>query len=188
VIQEEINRLGRLTHQMLATSSQTQQQTPRPTDLHQTLNDLQMLVGKRLQQSNVQLKLRLDGELPSVIGVPSSIQQVLLNLIINATEAMAEGGTLTIESGYEPQASEVWLSFQDTGVGIPSDALADIFDPFYTTKVKGSGLGLWISSEIVKTLGGRIDVESRVGRGSRFTVCLPAATPAQLTALETEEP
>jgi two-component system NtrC family sensor kinase len=173
VIQEEISRLGQLTHQMLATSSrETSQQTPRPTDLHETLNDMQMLVGKRLQQANTRLELRLAPSLPPVMAVTSSLQQVMLNLIINAIEAMPEGGTLTIESGYDTRAGEVWLSFQDTGVGISADALSDIFDPFYTTKVKGSGLGLWISSEIVESLGGRIEVESQPGKGSRFTLYL----------------
>jgi two-component system NtrC family sensor kinase len=173
VIQEEINRLGQLTHQMLATSSrESSQQTPRPTDLHQTLNDMQMLVGKRLQQASTHLELRLAPSLPPVMAVTSLLQQVMLNLIINAIEAMPEGGTLTIESGYETDADEVWLSFQDTGVGISADALTDIFDPFYTTKVKGSGLGLWISAEIVESLGGRIEVESQLGKGSRFTLYL----------------
>ncbi len=187
VIQEEIDRLGRLTHQMLATSSQTGQEIPQPTDLHQALNDLQVLVAKHLQQANVQLKLHLAPNLPPVMAVSSSLQQVMLNLIINAIEAMPKGGTLTIESGYEADRPEVWLGFKDTGVGIPSDALAEIFDPFYTTKVKGSGLGLWISLQIVKAVGGRIDVESRLGRGSRFTVRLVPAAAAESPVKESEK-
>jgi signal transduction histidine kinase len=176
VIQEEINRLAQLTQQMLATGSQTRQQAPRPTDLHQTLNELHVLVGKRLQQAHVQLRLRLAPSLPSVKAVAGSLQQVLLNLIINAIEAMPEGGTLTIASGMSPDRSEVWLAVQDTGVGIPGAALAEIFDPSYTTKVKGSGLGLWISSEIIRSLGGRIEVESKLGKGSRFIIHLLTAS------------
>ena len=99
------------------------------------------------------------------------VRQALLNLIKNALQAMTKGGVLTLATGQN--ADEIWVSVSDTGSGIPADQVKNIFEPFYTTKKKGSGLGLMIVQRIVRDHGGRIELESHVERGTTFRICLP---------------
>jgi signal transduction histidine kinase len=103
------------------------------------------------------------------------MQQVFVNLAKNAMQAMAKGGTLTVQSGGDSEV--VWVSVADTGGGIPSEKLNRIFEPFYTTKKKGTGLGLMIVQRIVRAHGGNIEIESQVGRGTTFRVRLPLHEP-----------
>jgi len=100
-------------------------------------------------------------------------KQVILNLILNAQEAMPGGGSLVV--GVRQHDSEIYVSFTDTGMGIPEGNMAKIFDPFFSTKIDGTGLGLAVSYGIVEGHGGRIEVKSDVNRGSTFTVILPAS-------------
>nr|WP_239150114.1 histidine kinase [Burkholderia pseudomallei] len=113
------------------------------------------------------------GELPAVECMPSQLNQVVMNLLMNAAQAIVEHGTITIRTRREGDG--VTIAIEDTGVGIPADRLAKIFDPFYTTKPvgKGTGLGLSVSYGIVEKHGGRITVDSEPGNGSRFTIWLP---------------
>lgn len=143
----------------------------------------------------IDIKLNLN-DVPVVTADPHQLQQVLVNLFINASDAMPEGGTLTVESGVRkgtvpdlraeqgeavesglsPKKSEwVEISVADTGIGMSDDEIRKIFDPFYTTKEpgRGTGLGLAICMRIIESFGGRIEVESRKGEGSRFSVLLP---------------
>jgi two-component system, NtrC family, sensor kinase len=118
------------------------------------------------------------GELPPVQCLPSQLNQVFLNLLVNAAQAMPNRGTISISTGV--QADCVWIAISDTGQGIPEANLARIFDPFFTTKPvgQGTGLGLSLSYGIVKKHHGRIDVETRVGAGTTFTVVLPIVQPS----------
>jgi signal transduction histidine kinase len=95
----------------------------------------------------------------------------LVNLIKNALQAMTKGGTLTLQTGENDDG--VWISVADTGGGIPQEQINRIFEPFYTTKKKGSGLGLMIVQRIVRAHNGRIELESHVGRGTTFRIWLP---------------
>jgi two-component system NtrC family sensor kinase len=106
---------------------------------------------------------------------PAQFQQVALNLIINAAEAMEDGGTLSVSTRFEPENDSLAVMISDTGYGIPEENFEKLFDPFFTTKEvgHGTGLGLAISYGIIKEHGGRIDVESEVGQGTTFTVHLP---------------
>lgn len=115
------------------------------------------------------------GDVPKVKCMPSQINQVFLNMITNASQAMEDDGTLTIRSVARPNAVEV--SFEDTGSGIPDDVLPKIFDPFFTTKPvgEGTGLGLSIVHKIIQGHGGAIRVKSQVGKGTTFFVELPIA-------------
>jgi signal transduction histidine kinase len=99
------------------------------------------------------------------------VQQVLVNLIKNAMQAMSKGGTLTLQTG--GGGDGVWVSVADTGGGIPQEQINRIFDPFYTTKKKGTGLGLMIVQRIVRAHGGRIELDSHVGRGTVFRLWFP---------------
>jgi signal transduction histidine kinase len=146
-----------------------------PLDLNATVEHAIRLVEPELQHANIQLKKRYAVNLPSVLGNRSQLQQVLLNLVFNAKDAMPEGGSLTL--GTETKDGQVLLSCSDTGLGIPHQQLNLVFDPFFTTKEvgKGVGLGLYVCQRIVQEHRGRIEVESTVGRGTTFTVSLPLA-------------
>lgn len=119
-------------------------------------------------------------ELPRVRCAPSQMNQVLLNLFTNAVQAMTEKGRLFIRTWYDEQC--VYVSVQDTGRGIPEEQLSRIFDPFFTTKPagQGTGLGLYITYQIVQRHGGRIQVGSKVGVGTRFVIALPRPRPHTL--------
>jgi signal transduction histidine kinase len=135
---------------------------------------------RELSNRGIELKTDLaDGEL-QVIGDPRQLQQVFANIILNARKAMQSGGRLSVKSAWVPQESggdRIAISFGDTGCGISGENLVRVFEPFFTTGEvgQGSGLGLSVSYGIVKDHGGNIDVESKVGVGSTFTVLLPAA-------------
>jgi signal transduction histidine kinase len=144
-----------------------------PVDIAAVLDDVLSLAGKRIQHGHVAVHRTEPTQLPPVDGISNLLKQVFLNLIINAVEAMPEGGHLYIDTSWDEQRGEVSVSFTDTGQGIPVSDLANIFDPFFTSKPKGTGLGLSISHGIIERHGGRIDVKSEVEKGSTFTVSLP---------------
>jgi two-component system NtrC family sensor kinase len=114
-----------------------------------------------------------DADLPRVPCLPAQINQVVMNLLVNAAHAIDERGTITVRSGHD--ASWAWIEIADTGHGMAPEVQKRIFDPFYTTKPvgKGTGLGLSISYDIVAKHGGRIDVSSEPGQGTTFRVSLP---------------
>jgi signal transduction histidine kinase len=150
-------------------------------DLNDGLNSTLGMAKHQLKSATVEKHL---GEIPAVFCSPSQINQVFLNLINNAVEALDRGrGKIVIRS--RKHADGVAVDFQDNGSGIPSDVLPKIFDPFFTTKDigKGTGLGLSISYKIIRQHGGRIDVESKPGQGTRFTVILPLKPPAEPVAV-----
>lgn len=144
-------------------------------DVH--LNDLLertlVFVAKQLKQGHIELVRELYPELPVIRGNPMQLQQVFTNLILNASQAMPEGGGLTVRTGLSGET--VFISVSDTGKGIPPEFRHRIFDPFFTTKPvgEGTGLGLSVSYGIVKRHGGEIRVESEPGAGATFTVVLP---------------
>jgi len=141
------------------------------------LNETLALVQNQLKHARVKVVREAGANLPPVLGDRPPLQQVFLNLILNAVDAMPQGGTLTITTRRTPDGDYVAVDVADTGVGIPEHLLASIFDPFFTTKPhgKGSGLGLSVSLGIVRRHGGDIRVRSRRGEGSTFTVLLPVA-------------
>jgi hypothetical protein len=139
--------------------------------IHETLN----LVEHQLQKSAIEVKLDAPPALPPVKGNAGKLQQVFLNLFLNARDAMDGGGTLAIHVWSESGFARIDVS--DTGQGIAAEHLERIYDPFFTTKAarKGTGLGLSVTYGIVREHGGTIEVESRIGAGSRFRVELPLA-------------
>ena len=121
---------------------------------------------------NVKVVRKLDESLPAIMVDPDQLGQVFANIIRNGIQAMPEGGQLTVRSEvFRP--GWVAISFADTGVGIPSEELPKIFEPLFTTKAKGIGLGLAVTSTLVEGHGGTVEVQSKVGKGSTFTVRLP---------------
>jgi signal transduction histidine kinase len=151
-----------------------------PTDLVRLAEEVIMLVGKDLVKNRVRLEFQVSGR-PHARVSPAQIQQVLLNLIINARQAMPQGGTVRVGVALEPSGGLADLSVADTGAGIAPADLKRIFEPFFTTKTGpdssgqgGTGLGLSVCRDIVEAHKGRLRVESRPGHGSTFTVRLPA--------------
>jgi signal transduction histidine kinase len=128
----------------------------------------------------VEVKAILDRGLPRVLGDPSQLEQVLLNLCLNASQAMAGGGTLTVRSFAEER--RVTVEVQDTGPGIPDDVRPHIFKPFFTTKTEGNGLGLAISARIIAEHGGNIAYRCPPGGGTVFTITLNQAPTASTGA------
>jgi signal transduction histidine kinase len=158
-----------------ARNNSTQRQM---TDLVALVEELLVLTEKDLSKHRVQLEKKYQGR-PKAPVVPAQIEQVLLNLIINARQAMARGGRLRIEVRENARTQMAELVVADSGVGIAPDKLRLIFEPFYTTKEPdehghgGTGLGLSVCRQIIDQHHGRIRVESLVGKGSTFTIKLP---------------
>ncbi|MEW5890634.1 MAG: ATP-binding protein [Pseudomonadota bacterium] len=140
-------------------------------DLHKCLDSTLNVVWNELKYKAEVVKEY--GQLPEVECVPSQLNQVFMNLLVNAAQAISEFGKITIRTGAE--GGWVWVAVTDTGSGIAPENLTRIFDPFFTTKPvgKGTGLGLSVSYNIVQKHGGRIEVESEPGRGTTFRVWLP---------------
>jgi PAS domain S-box-containing protein len=166
----EIARLDYIVTQFL--------QAIRPAPLQLKLFSLNEVVEKTLEllrpeieNRGIALKIKLARNLTATPVDATQLQQVLVNLVKNAAQAMTTGGTLTLQTG--ENADGVWVSVTDTGGGIPQEQINRIFEPFYTTKKKGSGLGLMIVQRIVRAHNGRIELESHVGRGTTFRIWLP---------------
>ena len=120
-----------------------------------------------------QIIKELDDHLPEIVGDPQQLQQVFLNLLLNAAEATAEGGKITVKTGHDEQGKTVSISIKDTGNGIAAELQEKIFQPFFTTKGKGTGLGLAVSKRIVEEHGGTIGVANNIDGGVTFTITLP---------------
>ncbi|HSH93827.1 MAG TPA: ATP-binding protein [Roseimicrobium sp.] len=129
------------------------------------------LLRPELENRGLIVKEKTARGLPLVPLDPAQIKQVLVNLVKNAMHAMTRGGELTLQTGYGQDS--VWVTVADNGAGIPPETLSRIFEPFFTTKKKGSGLGLMIVQRIVREHGGRVELESQVGRGTTFRIWLP---------------
>jgi len=170
VAKGEINRLDYIVTQFL--------QAIRPAPLQLKMVSLNDAVEKTLEllrpeieNRGVAVKTKLSQNLTATPADATQLQQVLVNLVKNAMQAMTTGGTLTLQTG--ETSDSVWVSVADTGGGIPQERINRIFEPFYTTKKKGTGLGLMIVQRIVRAHNGRIELESNVGRGTTFRIWLP---------------
>jgi len=174
VAQGEITRLDYIITDFLQALRPT---PPRlePGDLNRVARTTLDLLRPELENRRLTVRDDLARSLPEARFDPAQIQQVLVNLIKNAMQAMPPEGTLTLASGASPDA--VWLSVSDTGCGIPPEQARRIFEPFYTTKQKGSGLGLLIVQRILRAHGGRIELDSRVDVGTSFKVWIPLVEP-----------
>ena len=145
----------------------------KPTDVRKVIETTAALLNNELQMNRITLALAADAELPLINGHQQNLQQVFLNLFLNAKEAMPGGGELSVKSTL--QDNHVRIEVRDTGIGIPPENLGRIFDPFFTTKEvgRGMGLGLSVSFGIIERHHGTLTVKSEQGKGSTFTVLLP---------------
>lgn len=152
------------------------QARPQPCDLHPVLERTLDLLELQLGDAQVTVARDFAAGLPLVDADPDLLQQVFLNLCLNAVQAMPEGGMLTLTTGvrrYRTRRSLVDVSISDTGVGIPRELMEKIFDPFFTTRSMGTGLGLPISVQIVRDAGGLITARNNAGGGATLRVSLP---------------
>ncbi len=150
-------------------------------DVSALVSDVLSLVRKQLEHSGVRVE-RVFGDVPPVVASADQLKQVFLNMVLNAIAAMPDGGTLRIETGRAER--HVFVRFEDSGCGIPPDAIPHIFEPFYSTRPDGTGLGLAISHSLIEAHNGRIEVESEVGRGTVFTILLPLHGVAGVSEVE----
>ena len=149
---------------------------PQPCDLHQVLGKTLDMIELQLGDAQVVLARDYTADLPLVYADPDLTQQVFLNLCLNAVQAMPEGGALRVATGvrrYRTRRSMLDVSFGDTGVGIPKELMDKIFDPFFTTRSTGTGLGLPISVQIVREVGGVITAKNNPAGGATFRVSFP---------------
>ncbi|MDV3254156.1 MAG: hypothetical protein LOX98_01815 [Lysobacter sp.] len=175
---EGIERVTKIVQDLKDFSRVGRDEPMRPSDLERGLESTLNIVWNDLKY-----KVRIEkhyGTLPLVECHASEINQVLMNLLINAGQAIGERGTISLATGSEDD--EAWITISDSGCGIPEEALQKIFDPFFTTKPigRGTGLGLAICYSIVAKHHGRIEVSSRVGAGTTFRVVLPVRQPASV--------
>ena len=146
-----------------------------PSDLNAVIERCVRLVQHQLTLKNIELQLHLARDLPAVRCDPGQIEQVILALVMNAIDAMPNGGNLSLRSATTTAGDGVQIEVRDDGIGMPQEVLAKMFEPFFTTKEhgRGLGLGLAISRNIVDRHGGRIDVSSEPSHGTNFTITLP---------------
>jgi C4-dicarboxylate-specific signal transduction histidine kinase len=177
IIETQIQRMGEIIQQYLSRT----RGSPRKDslNLNALVGETLMLLNPILQQQGVQVTTNLADSLPPVCGDDASLQRVLINVIDNAVDATEEGGLVKISTRasapLEAKTPGIIIEIADTGAGIPAELLPKIFDLFVTTKPpgKGTGLGLVVCQEIVKTHGGTIDISSQLGRGTSVRIFLP---------------
>jgi len=179
-IRTQGDRCKEITYKLLSFARKTDP-TVREVVLNDVVDEVIGLTSQKTRYANVRIETELSPDLPLIQASPSEIQQVLLNLVNNAIDAIERpGGTVTVRT--RAAGDEVVLEVSDTGKGIPDANLARIFDPFFTTKAvgHGTGLGLSICYGIVEKMGGRITVESEIEKGTTFTVFIPPEAPAEV--------
>ena len=169
---DETTRMGNLIARLRETYRPKTSETFEQDSLNEIAREVQKLIDTHLRHNDIQFELIADPDLPSVSMSRDQIKQVVLNLCLNAVESMSDGGKLTIRTIHQVEDENIVLEVRDTGSGIPSEIIPHIFEPFYTTKEKGTGLGLFISYEILQNHGGSIEVASNP-QGTTFSIALP---------------
>ena len=171
-IEDGTERIKRITHQLLGYVGKNNGAAAQ-VDLKELVEDVISIVQGIVTEKNINVIRQMGPGIEHIQSDPYKLRQVLVNLLVNALQATGDGGAITIKATAD--AKEVTLSMADTGEGIPDENLDKIFDPFFTTKRpgKGTGLGLFVTRSIIGSLGGTIEVASRTGQGSVFTIRLP---------------
>jgi len=173
-------RCKEITHKLLSFARKTDP-VPRSIQINDVIEEIAGICEKRSKANKIRIETKLNRDLPPISASPTEMQQVFMNLINNAIDAIGEGGKIELRSRMEGDC--VVVDIADTGPGIPADILERVFDPFFTTKPvgRGTGLGLSICYGILKKLGGSITVESEVGVGATFHMRIPVSPLASLS-------
>jgi len=181
IMVQEVERLNRVIGQLLEFSRPIKLNKVR-ADIHEMITHSLTMVQKQAEDRGVAITTNLSPAIEEVSLDPDRISQVLLNLYLNALEAMEQGGTLHIGLFLDKECGRVKIVVSDTGIGIKEEDLVHVFDPYFTTKQSGTGLGLAIVHRIIEAHKGEVRVESEPGRGTRVTVVLPFGSADRLKA------
>ncbi len=173
-IEYHVERVKKITHRLLGFARRMEPAEEKVLVNHVLVECVGFLENEA-RYRNIAINKELAPDLPTIASDSSQLQQVFLNILNNAIDAMGKDGAITLRTFRQDDAHRVVIQISDTGPGIPRETLAKIFDPFFTTKEvgKGTGLGLSISHSIIEKLGGTVTVDSEVGRGTTFTISLP---------------
>jgi signal transduction histidine kinase len=175
LVESETSRCSKIVSNLLAFSRKSELELSEMS-INELLEKCILLSQHKLMLQNIQIKTDFDPNIPKVLGDFNQTQQCVINLIFNAIDAMSDGGTLTMVSSFDPATEMVEIKIEDTGCGIAEEDLHQIFDPFYSTKTEGKGLGLGLSMVygIIDRHKGSITVDSKLGEGTVFTIRLPS--------------
>jgi hypothetical protein len=175
VLHRHAQRVATITNSLLSFARQSPQERTL-VNLNDVVSAVLLLVGRQYERQGVRVHHETTPSLPPVVGQTNALQQVVLNLVTNAAQAMPDGGDVTVTTSVED--GTVRLVVADTGAGIAAEHLPHIFEPFFTTKPSGTGLGLSVTYGILNDHNATIDVESTPGQGTRFVVTFPIAAAA----------
>ncbi|HYP54499.1 MAG TPA: ATP-binding protein, partial [Pyrinomonadaceae bacterium] len=177
VARKETERVSHIIRQMLGFARRSGE--VEWVNVNQVLEETLVLVEKKMRQSGVRVERDMDEKLPPVRARADQLRQVFLNLVLNAQQSIEGQGVITLTTArYEPALQpSISVQVSDTGRGIGEQDLSRIFEPFFSTRTKGTGLGLWVSQDIIRHHGGRIEVTSAEGRGTTFNIILPVDSP-----------
>jgi len=188
-INDASNRAAKITNSVLGMARNRSYEFE-PTDMAKLIDQTMVLLEREMQKYRVSVEQNLGQNIPEVSAIGNQIQQVLVNLLVNARQAMPDGGRLLMTLEHDSAAGFVDLAIRDFGVGMNDETMRKIFDPWYTTKTGpdasgkgGTGLGLSACKNIIEAHGGKIRVESAIGKGTKFTIKLPVKKPATTTAV-----
>lgn len=175
IIRDECRRCSNIVQSLLTFSPRKQADFTR-VNLNRLIQNVLRILQHRLKQHpGRSVRLALEAQLPEINGLPAELEQVILNLVLNALDAVSETGTISIKTSAEKDGRRVKLAVQDNGCGIAADHKPKLFEPFFTTKPVGKGIGIGLSTcyHIIQSHGGEIAVDSTPGKGSVFSVTLP---------------
>jgi PAS domain S-box-containing protein len=179
IVNEILAQIGRLDETIRNLLNFAKPGEPRLVLVHprDVLQPITFLISQQVKDQHIDVTIDIDEDIPKIMVDPQQVQQALLNVMLNAVEAMSDGGKLSVSmNGRETSGPSkkpkryVTITICDTGPGIPEEILAQIFNPFYTTKTSGTGLGLSITQRIIEQHNGRIDVKTEIGKGTSFTI------------------
>jgi signal transduction histidine kinase len=170
---EELQRSARIVKKLRDLNRKTNPSDKTPINLQEILEGVLVLTKNRLYDQNIVPIFPYQGPQPYVLGSRDQIQQVILNLVMNALDAMQEGGNIYLDLFETKNPKGYDLRVRDTGKGISQEVMENLFDPFFTTKEDGLGLGLYISKQIINEHDGEMRVESEPGKGTAFSIWLP---------------
>jgi len=173
-IDYHVDRAKKVTHRLLG-FARRMEPVREQVDLNRLISETIDFLENEAHYRSIDIKTEFYDDLPSTVSDTSQLQQVFLNIINNAIDAVGKSGEIIIKTGFNKSERELYVSISDSGPGIPDELMSKIFDPFFSTKEygMGTGLGLSISYSIIEKLGGRIKVSSEAGKGATFTIYLP---------------